>query len=124
VKILADVNVSVLVVTRLRELNVEIERVPEVMDSRTADQEIVEFAFKSGSVLLTHDQDFTAILALSGARKPSLINLRTASIDFDFLARCVQSAITGAEVELQAGAIVTVEDGGIRVRRLPIGLDR
>jgi predicted nuclease of predicted toxin-antitoxin system len=124
VKILADVNVSVLVVARLREMNVEVERVPAVMDPRTADHDIVDFAARSGAVLLTHDQDFTAILALSGSRKPSLINLRTSSIDFEFLARCVQSAILEASAELRAGAIVTVEDGGIRVRLLPIGTDR
>ncbi len=115
-KLLADVNVSVLVVARLRTAGVDVLRVSECMDARSSDSDIVRAA-----VLLSHDQDFSAMLAMGGAAKPSLINLRTSSVDPDFLSQCILRALAGAVLELQAGAIVTVHEGGARVRRLPIG---
>jgi predicted nuclease of predicted toxin-antitoxin system len=120
VKVLADLNVSIAVVARLRRSGIEVERVGEVMGSRSTDIEIVEAARERGSILLSHDQDFGAILAQSGASTPSLLNLRTTSIDADFLARCIRRALQEAASDLAAGAVVTVEDGGIRVRRLPV----
>lgn len=120
-KLLADVNVSVLVVARLRTAGVDVVRVCEFMDARSPDSDIVRSALERGAVLLSHDQDFSAMLAMNGAAKPSLLNLRTSSVDPDFLSQCILRALTEAAPELQAGAIVTVEDGGARVRRLPIG---
>ena len=122
-KLLADVNVSALVVARLRSTGVDVTRVVEVMDARSPDAEIVVAARQRNCVLVTHDQDFTTLLALGRATQPSLINLRTSSVDADFLARCILSALTCAAAELEAGAIVTIEDGGARVRRLPVGGD-
>ena len=120
-KLLADVNVSALVVARLRSAGVEVTRVVEVMDARSSDAHIVSAARERGAVLVSHDQDFGALLAIAGARQPSLINLRTSSVDVDFLARCILGALANAGADLADGAIVTIEDGGTRVRRLPIG---
>jgi len=120
-KLLADVNVSALVVARLRGAGVEVTRVVEVMDARSSDAQIMSAARERGEVLVSHDQDFGALLAIAGARQPSLINLRTSSVDVDFLARCILGALANAGEDLADGAIVTVEDGGTRVRRLPIG---
>ena len=119
-KVLADINVSVAVVTLLRRSGVTVDRVSSSLGPRAADLDIVAAARQSGEVLLSHDQDFTAILALTGATKPSLLNLRTTSVDPEFLVRCIRRALEEAVKELDAGAVVTVEDGEIRVRRLPI----
>ena len=120
-KLLADVNISALVVARLRDAGVEVTRVVEIMDRRASDAEIVAAARQRDAVLLSHDQDFGALLAIAGANKPSLINLRTSSVDVDFLTRCILRALATAASELSQGAIVTMEDGGMRVRGLPIG---
>ena len=120
-KLLADVNISALVVARLRDAGVEVTRVVEIMDRRASDAEIVAAARQRDAVLLSHDQDFGALLAIAGANKPSLINLRTSSVDVDFLTRCILRARATAASELSQGAIVTMEDGGMRVRGLPIG---
>jgi len=121
VKRLADVNVSASVVARPRSAGVDVRRVVEVMDARSPDTRIVEAALGLGAVLVSHDQDFGALLAIAGARKPSLINLRTSSVEVDFLVRCIQRVLANAGEDLAAGAIVTVEDSGMRIRRLPIG---
>lgn len=122
-KLLADVNVSASVVARLRSDGVDVTRVVDVMDARSPDAQVVEAALERGAVLVSHDQDFGALLAIAGARKPSLINLRTSSVDVDFLVRCIKRVLTNAGEDLAAGAIVTVEDSGMRIRRLPIGTD-
>lgn len=119
-KLLTDVNVSALVVARLRGTGLFVERVPEVLDARAPDSAIVHAARERGSILLTHDQDLTTILAVTGAARPSLLNLRTTSVEPDFLARCILRALAAAAPDLEAGAVVTIEDGGIRVRRLPV----
>jgi predicted nuclease of predicted toxin-antitoxin system len=73
-KFLADVNVSRQVVERLRSRGVDIVRVPEFMDARASDAAIIEEARRRGAVAISHDQDFTAILATTAARQTSLMD--------------------------------------------------
>jgi predicted nuclease of predicted toxin-antitoxin system len=110
----------VLVVGLLRRSGVVVVCVTDLMDARSTDLEILAAAHERDAVLLTHDQDFSFLLASSGATRPSLMNLRTTSVDAEFLGGCITRALHEASAELAAGAVVTVEDGGIRVRRLPI----
>jgi predicted nuclease of predicted toxin-antitoxin system len=120
VRALADLNVSVLVLVILRESGIDIERVTDVLDARAPDSAIVSAARERGAGLLTHDQDLGANLASSQATRPSLLNLRTTSVAPESLARCIVRALQEAAREIESGAIVTIEDGGIRVRRFPI----
>ena len=120
-KLLADVNVSRRVVVLLREAGLDMRRVSEVLDARAADVDIVAEAARLGAILISHDQDFSAILAASGATKPSLINLHVSYVDASRLADAVAAVLVAVRADLDAGAIVTVDDCGIRVHRLPIG---
>lgn len=90
------------------------------MDPRASDAEILGEARRRGAVVISHDQDFTAILAVTGATSPSLINVRTAYVDEDRLAEAIAGAIRAAEPDLRSGAIVTIADSGARIHRLPI----
>jgi predicted nuclease of predicted toxin-antitoxin system len=119
-RFLADVNVSRRVVERLRSLGFEILRVPEIMDGRSPDQEIISEARRRQAVLISHDQDFSAILALSGATDPSVINLRVSSVDAERLAHAIAVVARATEEDLLAGAVVTLDDAGVRVHRLPL----
>lgn len=121
VKFVADVNVSLLVVARLRSAGMDIVRVPDIMDGRTPDEEIVAEARRRGAVLISHDQDFSAILVVSGAASPSLINLRASDVHPERLARTIASVAQALEAALEAGAIITLDDRGARIHRLPIG---
>ena len=85
-RFLADVNVSRLVVARLRSQGCDVTRVPEIMDCRSPDQEILSEARRRRAILISFDQDFGAILAVSGAITPSLINLRVTYVDAERLA--------------------------------------
>jgi predicted nuclease of predicted toxin-antitoxin system len=119
-KLLADLNISPLVVALLRRSGHEVTRVGEVLDPRTADDAILDFAAHSGAVLLSQDQDFSAILAGRGATRPSLLNLRLSIVEAEFTAKIIDAVLAQTANDLSAGAIVTIDDGGVRVRRLPV----
>lgn len=120
-RLLADVNVSRHVVARLRKEGYDIVRVPEILDPRISDEDIIAEAHRRGAVVLSHDQDFTAILATTGATQPSLINIRGSEVEVESLASRIAQILRIAEQDLAAGAIVTLDDRGVRIHRLPVG---
>ena len=117
---LADVNVSRHVVEHLRSQGHSVVRVPETMDPRSPDQAIISEARRRGAIVISFDQDFGAILAVSGATSPSLVNLRVTYTDANRLAATIAGVARIAEADLLAGAVVTIDDTGIRVHRLPL----
>ena len=118
--LLADVNVSSLVVGRLRADGLDVVRVGDVLGIRASDEEIVAEALRLGAVIVSRDQDFSAVLATTGASRPSLVNLRTAEVDAARVAARIVAAVRALQDDLTSGAIVTIDDGGVRVHRLPI----
>jgi predicted nuclease of predicted toxin-antitoxin system len=120
-KILADVNISPRVVAALRADGFEAVRVSDVMPATSSDEEILAVAVRLGAVVVSQDQDFSALLATSGATGPSHVNLRVTFVDADRLARTVAAAMRAAADDLLTGAIVTIDDARVRVHRLPVG---
>ena len=92
-----------------------------VADPRAPDDDIIELARAMQAIIVSHDQDMSAILALSGASLPSLINLRVSRVDIEHLAKTLEVVLSAAATDLASGAIVTVDDKTMRVHRLPIG---
>jgi predicted nuclease of predicted toxin-antitoxin system len=78
-KLPADLHISPRTVAFPRSLGHEAVRVDGILPKTASDEEIVAAARDSGSTVLTQDLDFSAIVALSGARTPSLITQRLAS---------------------------------------------
>lgn len=70
---------------------------------------------------LTHDLDFSAILAATGAKAPSVIQIRSQ----DVLSERFQSLLTNAlrqfESVLASGALVVIDESRSRARVLPLG---
>ena len=120
-KILADQNVSRKVVEKLRDAGVDVVRVGDVLNPRAPDVDILVEAERRGAIILSHDQDFSALLAASGAVRPSLVNLRVSYVDAEQVARVVASVLKITGEDLAAGAVVTMDDTRVRIRRLPIG---
>lgn len=120
-RFLADINVSTHVVAGLCAAGFDFHRVAEVMSCRAKDVEIVAEARRQGAVIVSYDQDFTAILATSGATQSSLINLRVSYVDAARLVREIAAVVRATESALATGTIVTLDDAGARVHQLPIG---
>ena len=87
---------------------------------RADDEEVVRLAFSEGRVVLTHDLDFGRIVALARGQVPSVVTLRLSDMRPTEVNRWLQVVIQRFSADLEAGALVTVSDHGIRVRRLPV----
>lgn len=92
----------------------------EIGPAGAADSEIMAWAKENRFVVLTHDLDFSAILAATQAVAPSVILLRMQEVFPDTAARRVVESIRALEEPLARGAIVTIGASGSRVRILPL----
>lgn len=84
------------------------------------DEELLEAAIRGEYVLLTHDQDMGTLLALKQTTQPSVVLLRTSDLRPGVVGPKLVSILNDLREDLQAGALVVVEDERIRLRRLPI----
>jgi predicted nuclease of predicted toxin-antitoxin system len=79
-KILLDMNPSPRWVGVLLHAGFETQHCPDVGRPDASDPEIMSFAAKSGAVLVTHDLDFSAILAATQGTKPSVVQIRARNV--------------------------------------------
>lgn len=88
-------------------------------DPRASDRQIMDWAIAHRYTILTHDLDFGAILALTRASGPSVIQLRGRDIFPSAAGPAVLEVLNRFGPELAAGALVTVDSQKRRVRLLP-----
>lgn len=94
--------------------------VSDIGMSRADDLDILERARAEGRVCVTLDADFHSLMAIRGARDPSVIRIRKEGLDAAALAGLLQAIWPGIDAALGDGAMVTVTDRSVRTRRLPI----
>lgn len=80
----------------------------------------MKWAADHGDTVFTHDLDFTTILALAGAKGPSVVQVRTQNVRPEAIGADVVRVLNTHRDALEAGAIVTIDELGARVRVLPI----
>lgn len=119
-KLLLDMNLPPAWCTVLRQAGHDAHHWSTVGDLRATDQSIMRFAQVNGFVVITHDLDFGALLAATGARSPSVVLLRTGDVSSPVVESLVLGALRACADQLAAGAIVTVDQVGQRVRVLPL----
>ena len=86
------------------------------------DIEIVEWARSNGYIIFTHDLDFGTILALTNANGPSVIQARTQDVTPEHLGSLALSYLQKYEGELNAGAILVIDEARARVNLLPLDI--
>jgi predicted nuclease of predicted toxin-antitoxin system len=119
-RFLADMGISLSTVARLRDLGHDACHLFEEHLERLTDQKIIEKARHESRVLLTHDLDFSEIMAASGARMPSVITLRLRNMHPDNVNRHLDAVIADQAQLLTQGVMVSVTEGRVRIRRLPV----
>ncbi len=119
-RILADMHISPNTVQHLMRTGHDAIRVDAVMPNTATDRDIVGWAARNDRVVLTQDLDFSDIIALSGAIRPSLITLRLSDSRVENVNRVLESVLPQFEHCMDAGIVVTVGDDSVRVRQLPI----
>ncbi len=92
----------------------------EVGDPRATDREILAWARERDCIVLTHDLDFGHLLALTHAKGPSVIQVRSQDVLPEKIGPLVVQALHQLEERLRAGALVVIEPAKFRLRILPI----
>lgn len=120
IRFLANMNISPETVKSLRGEGWDIIRVSDLLPANASDQKVLELARKEDRVIVTQDLDFSALLALGGYGKPSLISLRLTRSDPGTVSKKLSEIVPGKEKELRQGCAITIDDRYVRIRRLPI----
>jgi predicted nuclease of predicted toxin-antitoxin system len=84
------------------------------------DVEIMAYAKAHGYVVLTHDLDFSAILAATRGEKPSVVQVCTEDVSPEAIGNAVVAAVRQTTSDLDDGALLTVEPSRMRLRLLPL----
>jgi predicted nuclease of predicted toxin-antitoxin system len=66
------------------------------------------------------DLDFGAILAVTRGDKPSVAQIRADDVSPDAIGEAVVRAVRQMTIELDQGALLTIEPGRARMRMLPL----
>ncbi|MDR3692254.1 MAG: DUF5615 family PIN-like protein [Fimbriimonas sp.] len=104
----------------IRERSWLCEHVGELGLARAEDSKIVELAVRTGSVVVTIDADFHAMISVSGAVGPSVIRIRIEGLSATEVADLLERVIDLHGDELPAGALVSMKPTRTTIRKLPI----
>ena len=119
-KFLADMGISPKTVLFLRSMDYEAVHLSEERLHRLEDSAILQKARDEEYVLLTHDLDFGELVAASGARLPSVIVFRLRNMRPENVNHHLEQIINNHGDLLESGVFVSVTEGRIRMRPLPL----
>lgn len=119
-KLIVDMNLTPRWVSLLVDAGIEAQHWSTLGASNTLDSEIMAYACANDYVVLTHDLDFSAILAVTHGNKPSVVQIRADDVSPDVIGSQVIAALKQMEPELKSGALLTVEPNRTRIRLLPL----
>jgi len=120
-RVLIDMNLSPLWVSFFAGAGIEAVHWSTVGDPRAADRTIMQWALDNQYVVFTNDLDFGALLAATQAQLPSVVQVRTQDVLPEAIGSLVVSALRQCKSQLEAGALMTIDQARLRVRMLPIG---
>jgi predicted nuclease of predicted toxin-antitoxin system len=84
------------------------------------DTEIMAYARANDFVVLTHDLDFSATLAATQGEKPSVVQIRADDVSPEVIGKQVIVALRQMALELEMGALITIDSSRTRLRVLPL----
>lgn len=119
-KFLADMGIAYSTVTFLRDRGHDTVHLRDEGLQRLADEDIVKKAIAEKRAILTHDLDFGRLVAVSKAAIPSVITFRLQDMRPARVNRYLEDVLSRFTAELEAGALITVDERSIRIRPLPI----
>ena len=120
-KLLIDMNLSPQLVDMLKDAGHQVVYWGMVGKPNAEDFEILTWAKENGHVILTNDLDFGTILATTGFGSPSVVLFRRRDVFPVTITPFILRAIEEFAAELDAGALIVVDEYRYRVRLLPIG---
>ena len=118
-RLLLDMNLSPRWIDFLDSTHHEATHWSSVGPITASDFEIIEYAIEHDYVVITHDLDFSAILAATKEKKPSVVQIRAVDISPEAIGLSVINALDRMEQDLQEGALITIDPIRTRLRILP-----
>jgi len=119
-KFLADAGISIATVLALRDHGHDAVHLREQGLQRLPDTKVMEKAIAEKRVVLTLDLDFGDLLALGIEKEPSVVIFRLYDETPASVNPRLMRVLEDRRSELESGALIVVEDGRYRMRRLPI----
>lgn len=119
-KLLIDMNLSPRWTRLLADAGIDAAHWSTLGATNAPDVEIVAFARINGYVVLTHDLDFSAILAATQGDKPSVVQIRSEDVSPKVIGKPVIDALRQMSAELDEGALLTIDPSRTRLRLLPL----
>ena len=119
-KLLLDQGLPRSTVFPLRAAGIDAVHVGEESLATAPDSLILNIARQEQRIVVTLDADFHALLALSGAAGPSVIRIRIEGLRAASLAEVLLDVLKLCKDDLSHGAMVSVTEHAVRVRRLPL----
>jgi predicted nuclease of predicted toxin-antitoxin system len=120
---LLNMNVNRDMAAQLKKLGHVCRHAGDVGMARATDAEIVAEAKRTGEIILTHDLDYGHLLAFSGEEGPSVVILRLRDLHTEEVVSRLDAVWNEIEASLLEGAIVSLSDKSLRLRKLPIETD-
>ncbi len=120
-RFLGDMGVSRRVMEWLRAAGHDAVHLRDEGLQRLPNGDIFQKGFAEQRIVLTFDLDFGEILAESAGQVVSVVLFRLRDTRSEHVIERLQTVVAQSSAELLAGAIVVVEEGRHRVRKLPIG---
>lgn len=119
-KLLVDMNLSPAWIPFLAAAEIEAVHWSSLGPANAPDHVILSYAAGNGWIVLTHDLDFSSILAATGTDKPSVVQIRSTDLNIEIIGLTVVAALQQMRVELEEGALLTIDPKRTRARLLPL----
>jgi predicted nuclease of predicted toxin-antitoxin system len=120
VKLLVDMNLSPSWVDRLAHHGFDAVHWSTIGAATAPDDEILAWARQHTLAVVTNDLDFSAILAASAGSTPSVVQIRTQDLLSDASVSAVANALEAHREDIERGVLMSIDEGGTRVRMLPL----
>lgn len=119
-KLIVDMNLSPRWIGVLKNAGIEAVHWSTLGANNAPDSEIMAYANANDYIVLTHDLDFSAILAATHGEKPSVVQIRAEDVSPDVIGQQVILALHQMALELEEGALLTIDPNRTRLRVLPL----
>jgi predicted nuclease of predicted toxin-antitoxin system len=123
-KFLLDMGIPPRSAAHLKSLGHDTVHLREVGLHRLADVEILAKALQERRAVVTHDLDFTDLLAASGQELPTVVVFRVRDMRARNVNRFLDLLLNSHADALERGVVIVVQETRIRVRPLPIHRNR
>ena len=117
---LADMGISPQTVAFLNDLGYDSVHLHKQNLDRLSDPDILAKARREQRIVLAHDLDFGELMAASKAKLPSIVIFRLHNMQPERVNQHLFQVIDQHSEALENGAIISVTEGQIRIRILPI----